>query len=238
MYGNFQWADKFAKSFVIFTPGIFLFSSPNFNVFSKLMWILQSRIKSNPFVKIGRCTNYLQMLYQRELVTSDCFFFVIRNNSGVQIFRNDEKARQRHLPKMYTLVVTMNWHRIRNIFRIRFRIFYNRSELSRCVLKESNMYSTAWDPLIVHGTTSNYVRAKFGIVHVVQSMLFNFLISLTNKIGVGASYCLWLGSHFEFQMAAVFCPFLGVVVPKTHSFVCPDHLTSYFCHNVFIQLST
>ena len=46
-------------------------------------------------------------LYQRELVTSDCFF-VIRNSSGVQIFRNDEKARQRHLPKMYTLVVTMN----------------------------------------------------------------------------------------------------------------------------------
>ena len=46
-------------------------------------------------------------LYQRELVTSD-WFFVIRNNSGVQIFRNDEKARQRHLPKMYTLVVTMN----------------------------------------------------------------------------------------------------------------------------------
>ena len=41
-------------------------------------------------------------LYQQELVTSD-WFFVIRNNSGVQIFRNDEKARQRHLPKMYTL---------------------------------------------------------------------------------------------------------------------------------------
>ena len=41
-------------------------------------------------------------LYQGELVTSDCFF-VIRNNSGVQIFRNDEKARQRHLPKMYNI---------------------------------------------------------------------------------------------------------------------------------------
>ena len=68
-------------------------------------------------------------LYQRELVTSDCFF-VIRTNSGVQIFRNDEKARQRHLSKMYTLVVTMNWNRFRKIFRIRFCIFYNRSELS------------------------------------------------------------------------------------------------------------
>ena len=71
-------------------------------------------------------------LYQRELVTPD-WFFVIRNNSGVQIFRNDEKARQRHLPKMYTLVVTMNWNRFRKIFRIRFCIFYNRSELSHCV---------------------------------------------------------------------------------------------------------
>ena len=50
---------------------------------------------------------FTKSLYQRELVTSD-WFFVIRNNSGVQIFRNDEKARQRHLPKMYTLVVTMN----------------------------------------------------------------------------------------------------------------------------------
>ena len=69
-------------------------------------------------------------LYQRELVTSD-WFFVIRNNFGVQIFRNDETARQRHLPKMYTLVVTMNWNRFRKIFRIRFCIFYNRSELSQ-----------------------------------------------------------------------------------------------------------
>ena len=70
-------------------------------------------------------------LYQRELVTSD-WFFVIRNSSGVQIFRNDEKVRQRHLPKMYTLVVTMNWNRFRKTFRIRFCIFYNRSELSHC----------------------------------------------------------------------------------------------------------
>ena len=74
-------------------------------------------------------------LYQRELVTSD-WFFVIRNNSGVQIFRNDEKVRQRYLPKMYTLVVTMNWNRFRKIFRIRFCIFYNRSELSQCSIKQ------------------------------------------------------------------------------------------------------
>ena len=93
--------------------------------------ILQSRIKSNSFVEIGRCTNYLQKVI-RELVTSD-WFFVIRNNSGVQIFRNDEKVRQRHLPKMYTLVVTMNWNRFRKIFRIRFCIFHNRSELSQCL---------------------------------------------------------------------------------------------------------
>ena len=33
MHGNFQWADKFAQTFVLFTPGIFL-CSPNFNLFS------------------------------------------------------------------------------------------------------------------------------------------------------------------------------------------------------------
>ena len=32
IYGNFQWADKFAQIFVIFTPRIFL-CSPNFNLF-------------------------------------------------------------------------------------------------------------------------------------------------------------------------------------------------------------
>ena len=76
-------------------------------------------------------------LYQRELVTSD-WFFVIRNSCGVQIFRNDEKARQRHLPKMYTLVVTMNWNRFRKMFRIRFCIFYNRSELTHCIVVPQN----------------------------------------------------------------------------------------------------
>ena len=37
-------------------------------------------------------------LYQRELVTSD-WYFVIRNNSGVQIFRNDEKGETKALTK-------------------------------------------------------------------------------------------------------------------------------------------
>ena len=91
-----------------------------------------SRIKSNSFVRIGRCTNYLQKVIPAR-ISNVHWFFVIRNNSGVQIFRNDEKARQRHLPKMYTLVLTMNWNRFRKIFRIRFCIFYNRSELSHCV---------------------------------------------------------------------------------------------------------
>ena len=62
-----------------------------------------------------------------------------RNNatsSGVQIFRNDEKVRQRHLPKMYTLVVTMNWNRFRKFFRIRFCFFYNRSELSQYIVQQ------------------------------------------------------------------------------------------------------
>ena len=44
-----------------------------------------------------------------------------------------KRGRQRHLPNLCTLVVTMNWNRFRNIFRIRFRIFYNRSELSHCI---------------------------------------------------------------------------------------------------------
>ena len=34
---------------------------------------------------------------------------------------------------MYTLVVTMNWNRFRKMFRIRFCIFYNRSELTHCI---------------------------------------------------------------------------------------------------------
>ena len=130
MYGNFQWADKFTKSFVIFTPRIFL-CSPNFNIFSKLVW--NSTVANKIKFFCGNWSMYkiiYKKLYQRELVTSD-LFFVIRNNSGVQIFRNDEKARQRHLPKMYTVVVTMNWNRFRKIFRIRFCIFYNRSELSQ-----------------------------------------------------------------------------------------------------------
>ena len=65
--------------------------------------------------------------WSTESLTSE-FVFVIRNKSGVQIFRNDEKAaRQRALTKMYTLVVTMS-----NIFRIRFRTFYHRFELRHC----------------------------------------------------------------------------------------------------------
>ena len=139
MYGNFQWADKFTKSFVIFTPGIFL-CSPNFNLFSKLMWNFNSRELNQILLwKLVDVQIIYKKLYQRELVTSD-WFFVIRNNSGVQIFRNDEKARQRHLPKMYTLVVTMNWNRFRKIFRIRFCIFYNRSELSQWELNTNVNY--------------------------------------------------------------------------------------------------
>ena len=104
-------------------------------------------------------------LYQRELVTSD-WFFVIRNSSGVQIFRNDEKVRQRHLPKMYTLVVTMNWNRFRKIFRIRFCIFYNRSELSQC----TGNYQTDRYKKQVHFTT----RTSILITHnaFIDSIIF------------------------------------------------------------------
>ena len=68
----------------------------NFTVANKIKFFLWKLIDVQIIYK---------KLYQRELVTSD-WFFVIRNSSGVQIFRNDEKARQRHLTKMYTLVVT------------------------------------------------------------------------------------------------------------------------------------
>ena len=159
MYGNFQWADKFTKSFVIFTPGIFL-CSPNFNLFSKLMCNFTVANKIKIF-----CWNwsinklFTKSYYQRELVTSDWFFFVIRNNSGVQIFRNDEKARQRYLPKMYTLVVTMNWNRFRNIFRIRFFIFYNRSELSHCVTYWSLV--RMWSPILC------YEKRKYWYLSIV-----------------------------------------------------------------------
>ena len=124
----------------------FFFVLPTLTSFQSWCEILQSRIKSNSFVEIGRFTNYLQKVIPARSSNVRLFFcflflffffvfvFVIHNNSGVQIFRNNEKARQRHLPKMYTLVVTMNWNRFRNIFRIRFCIFYNRSELSHCLL--------------------------------------------------------------------------------------------------------
>ena len=138
MYGNFQWADKFTKSFVIFTPGIFL-CSPNFKIFSKLMWNFTVANKIKFFWWNWSIYKYLQKVIPATISNVRLFFFfffffVIRNNSGVQIFRNDEKARQRHLPKMYTQVVTMDWNRFRNIFCIRFRIFYNSFELSQCVL--------------------------------------------------------------------------------------------------------
>ena len=99
-------------------------------------------------------------LYQRELVTSD-WFFVIRNNSGVQIFCNDEKARQRHLPKMYTLVVTMNWNRFRKIFRIRFCIFYNRSELSHWLM----LLELVWLQEIVQYETSQFIDSTCTYMH-------------------------------------------------------------------------
>ena len=51
------------------------------------------------------------------------------SKSSVMMKRRDK----RHLPKMYTLVVTMNWNWFRNIFRNRFRIFYHRFELSHWV---------------------------------------------------------------------------------------------------------
>ena len=85
MYGNFQWPDKFAQTFVIFTPGFF-FVLPTLTSFQSWCEILQSRIKSNSFVKIGRCISYLQKVMP---VTSE-WVFVIRNKFRVQIFRIDE----------------------------------------------------------------------------------------------------------------------------------------------------
>ena len=68
----------------------FFFVLPTLTSFHSWCEILQSRIKSTSFVEIGRCTNYLQKLCQKESVTSRVDFFVIHNKSRVQIFRIDE----------------------------------------------------------------------------------------------------------------------------------------------------
>ena len=128
-------------------------------------------------------------LCQQELVTSDCFFFVIRNSSGVQIFRNDEKARQRHLPKMYTLVVTMNWNRFRKIFRIRFCIFYNRSELSHCTLCISKFKkpliqwknSTHWRNVELTWKCSNSTVICISYASETSSALVNKLVEQVSQ---------------------------------------------------------
>ena len=66
MYGNFQWTDKFAQTFVIFTPRIF-FVLPNLTSFHSWCEILQSRIKSNSYVEIGLFTNYLQEVMPKRI---------------------------------------------------------------------------------------------------------------------------------------------------------------------------
>ena len=84
-----------------------------------------------------------------ERISISEWVFVIRNNSGVQIFNSvlDKKARQKTFTKNvgpYTLVVVgsqpvviMNWNPISYIFRIRFRIFYHIFELSHCSCNSS-----------------------------------------------------------------------------------------------------
>ena len=135
-------------------------------------------------------------LYQRELVTSD-WFFVIRNSSGVQIFRNDEKARQRHLPKMYTLVVTMNWNRFRKMFRIRFCIFYNRSELTHC------MEESLRDP---RGLASDGGSTPFPLLtsYIVCNTHFNFWTA-NNRLFFVFNVSRSLSAHIFFSY--LFCVF-------------------------------
>ena len=55
-------------------------------------------------------------------------------------------------------------------------------------------------------------QCKFPIV--VEPMLFNVLITLMNKVEL--AHIVVFDSHFEFQMTAIFCPFLEVVIPKVH----------------------
>ena len=133
IYGNFQWADKFAQTFVIFTPRIFL-CSPNLTSIYSWCEILRSRIKSNSFVEIDRFTNYLQKVMPERISNIRMFFFFFFFKIGTTLaFRYSVKMNRqdkRHLPKMHTLVVTMNWNQFRNIFRIRYRIYCQRFELS------------------------------------------------------------------------------------------------------------
>ena len=66
-------------------------------------------------------------LLQKENCNSNMFCKFQQHS--MQIF---SKMDKRHLPKMHTQVVTMNWNRFRNNFRIRFGIYYKRCELSHC----------------------------------------------------------------------------------------------------------
>ena len=136
-------------------------------------------------------------LYQRELVTSD-WFFVIRNSSGVQIFRNDEKARQRHLPKMYTLVVTMNWNRFRKIFRIRFCIFYNRSELSHCMLKRYTFHHLALKSRTLTRNKGKHSCITYTAVELAQSIRSS--ISVGKVVSSNPSMLFWKSSVLEIPL--------------------------------------
>ena len=55
-------------------------------------------MNSNSFFEIGRFANNLQKVMPGR-ISNARKVFVIRNNSCVQIFRNDEKERQRHFQK-------------------------------------------------------------------------------------------------------------------------------------------
>ena len=60
--------------------------------------MLQSQIKSNFFVEIGRFTISLQKVMP-ERISNIRMVFVIRNKSRILIFRNDEYAEQKALTK-------------------------------------------------------------------------------------------------------------------------------------------
>ena len=77
---------------------------------------------------------------------------------------------------MHTLVVTMNWNRFRKMFRIRFCIFYNRSELTHCVISVSHAF-----PMQTH-YNSLRVRAFFHKTVRVCHVYCNFKLGFTCRI--------------------------------------------------------
>ena len=114
------------------------------------------------------------------------------------------KPDKRHLPKMYTLVITMNWNRFRNSFRIRFCIFYNRSELSQC----PHCLVTAHDRESKEGFQPGPVTMVRGGCDIGS------LIRLRKKKKVSLGYKLAKSMTYFGKFALKMLTYLGIYMPS------------------------